>query len=111
MAGLRYAGYEEAFDNGVHEYEFTTVRCPHCKNDTKIRVKGEDLFRFNQGTSIQQAFPYLTAGQRERLMSGICERCWDDLFKDEDDKDELIALEEDEGDNDPDVIALYEDES
>lgn len=81
---MLYASYEEVFDNGVHEYEFLTVRCPTCKNQEKIRVKGEDLFAYNQGKHVQQAFPYLTPAQRERLITGICGKCFDDMFKEED---------------------------
>jgi hypothetical protein len=38
----------------------------------------------DRGVLIQDALPFLTAGQREILMTGVSEECWDALFADED---------------------------
>lgn len=32
---------------------------------------------------IQNLMPYLTSDEREKLMTGYCEECWQDLFKNE----------------------------
>lgn len=40
------------------------------------------------GEFIQDAFPMLTADEREWLMSGYCPRCWDEMFPPEEDEDE-----------------------
>ena len=82
---MRYAGYRETFENEVHEYHLTTIPCPRCGKQTEITVKGPDLFEYNQGAFIQDAFPYLSAADRERLMSGYCGPCFDSLFAGEDD--------------------------
>ena len=45
---------------------------------------------------IQKALPNNTAEEREMLITGICSKCWDELFsEDEVDYDESIDNEED----------------
>lgn len=80
---LRYSRYQEKFDGGEQLYVFTTIPCPQCKASDEIEVKGRDLYRYNQGAFIQDAFPYLSPADRERLMSGYCGPCFDVLFSDE----------------------------
>lgn len=55
-------------------------KCPMCSNIQKIEVKTRDVVEWNRGKHIQYAFPYLDASQREALISGYCEPCWDDLW-------------------------------
>jgi hypothetical protein len=93
---MRYASYRETYDASaedpkqVHQYHFQSIVCPvkgpNCTPTEEITVNGEDLFKYqsNQVRFIQDAFPYLTANQRERLMSGICNNCFDDMTKEED---------------------------
>ena len=89
--GLRNAGYEEKFN--PQRYAFTTVPCPKCGKQEVIEVMAPDLYKFNQGASLQVAFPYLTPGQRERFLSGICDPCFDKLFaefpEEEEDEEEV----------------------
>lgn len=77
---IRYTSYKETFNKGQHEYHFTTIACPECKGTAEITVKGSDLFQYNQGAFIQNAFPYLSTADRERLMSGYCGPCFDSVF-------------------------------
>jgi len=82
-----YTSYKETYDETTeeHKYVFTTVPCIYCGKTREITVQGEDLFKYHQGESVQSAFPYLSAGDREQLfMSNICDACWQDMFKDED---------------------------
>ena len=37
---------------------------------------------------IQDAFPELSKEDRERLITGICPKCWKELFGDEDEEDD-----------------------
>lgn len=78
---MKYASYKETCNDegGEHKYVFTSVPCPMCSSQEEIAVGGEDLFWYNQGKLMQEAFPYLTANQRERLMSGMCGKCYDNL--------------------------------
>ena len=61
-------GVERTLDIPLTESEFTTAFWAWWEN----------------GVLIQDAFPTLTASQREFLMSGITDTQWDELFSDED---------------------------
>ena len=43
-------------------------------------VKPEDLFRWNNGTHVQDAFPYLSSGDREFIISGVSPKGWEEMF-------------------------------
>ena len=45
-------------------------------------VKQIDLAAYQDGELVQSAFPYLTPGQRELLVTGITDEMWDDMFGD-----------------------------
>lgn len=55
--------------------------CPFCGRTSSIIVKASDYFDWQDGTLAQDAFPYLSASEREMLISGICLTCWDDMWK------------------------------
>ena len=64
------------------------TRCPFCGKTQEIEVDYFDFWMWSeQGMCAQDAFPYLTVNEREALISGICPKCWDDMFG-EDDEDE-----------------------
>lgn len=63
--------------------------CVLCTGEQVIEVPTEDYIKWRDGTLIQNAMPYLEAGQREFLISRICEKCFDDLFK----KKELVVMD------------------
>ena len=59
------------------------IQCPHCgKTSTlKLDVEKTKLFdagmkAYKNGALVQNAFPFLTADERELLISGICSKCW-----------------------------------
>lgn len=60
--------------------------CPFCGTEQVVRIN--DLADYNRwlgGTVIQEAMPYLTASEREALMTGICDPCWKETFSETDD--------------------------
>lgn len=59
-------------------------KCSMCKKDNQVEVFYDDFVAFNQGMHAQYAFPYLSSGERELLISGICSPCFDRLFADDD---------------------------
>lgn len=60
------------------------VECIICKTKHTIMVKTADYKKWSKGQAkIQEAMPYLTADERELLMSGICGRCFDKVFSEE----------------------------
>lgn len=59
-----------------------SVECVHCNEMYSIYVNPDDLDEWMEGHKlIQDAFPYLSAGERELLISQTCDNCWDRLFK------------------------------
>lgn len=50
-------------------------KCPFCKKLVYINVPSERLPLFIQGTSVQEAFPNLSPGEREIILTGMCLRC------------------------------------
>ena len=51
--------------------------CPFCGETHFVQVKETDYWRYANGTMVQDAFPYLSADEREMLISGICPECWE----------------------------------
>lgn len=55
-------------------------KCRSCHEVTLFSLDCDALARWQEGTLIQDAFPHLTADQRELLISGICGKCFDKMF-------------------------------
>lgn len=66
----------------VNRKEVTIVTaCPICGHANEIAVNEEDYFDWSfDGALVQDAFPYLSADEREMLVSGICPTCWEKTF-------------------------------
>jgi len=58
-------------------------KCLSCDVAQVISVDTEGYDAWREGALIQNAFPYLTADEREMLMSGICGKCFDKMFMSE----------------------------
>lgn len=57
------------------------IRCLHCDRIFRIQCDRGDLYAWMTGEkNIQNALPYLTAGERELLISGTCSECFDAMF-------------------------------
>ena len=54
--------------------------CPFCGEYHEVLVSEADYASWQGGELAQVAFPYLTADEREILISGICPKCWADMF-------------------------------
>ena len=57
---------------------FTT--CPFCGREHAVEVNHMDYLDWQNGELAQDAFPYLSANEREMLISGCCPRCWNNMF-------------------------------
>lgn len=67
------------------------VSCRMCKKTHTLKVRVEDYFIFDMPNRphIQDIFPYLSPAERELLLSGTCNECWEKMFPPEpDDFDE-----------------------
>jgi len=80
-----------------------TIVCPFCGKLFSVAVREEDYTRYQNGALVQNAFPYLTATEREALVSGMCPDCQGVYFGEEYEEDdwegediELITLDDDE---------------
>lgn len=56
------------------------VDCIECKKTYFLDADKQAYHRWQGGELIQNALPTLDEGQRELLISGICEACFDKLF-------------------------------
>lgn len=60
------------------------VTCIVCSKVYELPVYEEDYKKYmDRKCNCQDAFPYLTPGQRELLISGMCDSCFDNLFAEE----------------------------
>lgn len=59
------------------------VQCGICRQMFAITVTTDDYEEWKAGAFVQRAFPYLTAAQRELLISKTCGPCFDRLFADD----------------------------
>jgi hypothetical protein len=69
-----------------------TGPCHFCRTPQKVHVKTTDLEKFRAGSFAQDCFPYLKPAEREFLISGICDPCWNSMFPP--DEEEEITPEE-----------------
>ena len=61
--------------------------CQHCGTTVQIPVIGPDYDRWKNGELIQNAMPYLSADEREILISGTCGPCFDRMFGEGEDEE------------------------
>jgi len=47
-------------------------------------VDPADLTAWSEGELIQVALDYLSEGERELLLSGTCDTCWDEMYGEDD---------------------------
>ena len=50
--------------------------CPFCGGLHELEVDAEDYAKWQAGALVQNAFPTLSADERELIMTGICPGCW-----------------------------------
>lgn len=55
--------------------------CPFCGREFEVEVYESDYLAWEVGDALaQDVFPYLSADEREMLISGICPSCWEKTF-------------------------------
>ena len=72
----------------IHKFEphkeWLTIEVPDILGNTHLMdVKMVDLAAYEDGAHIQDAFPYLTASQRELMLTGLTDDMWGEMFGDE----------------------------
>lgn len=68
---------------------FNTQPCSVCQETSKLLLPTEAWQAWEGGTYVQDAFPWLSADERELLITGTHSQCWDVLFPSDDDDDEM----------------------
>lgn len=68
--------------------------CNRCKDQVEMKVVQVDYEAWENGKLIQDAMPYLSADEREVLISGICGPCFDKMFSPAMDSEEFQGEEE-----------------
>ena len=61
------------------DFELECV-CNHCDYTENVLVREQDYNSWHNGGFAQDAFPYLTAEQRELMISNTCNDCWQEFF-------------------------------
>ena len=71
--------------NGNTNTECIT-RCPICGKQHKVLVREEDweLYNSPDRPHVQDIFPYLSPAERELLITGIDDECFNKMFEGED---------------------------
>jgi len=81
MKHIDQCKYKRDYDYDGQPFGYTfQVICPTCEAESNVSVLQADLFAYRQGANVQDAFPYLSSGEREGLVSGMCDGCWDEMF-------------------------------
>jgi hypothetical protein len=63
--------------------------CVRCEKQCTVNVRKDDLEKWKAGRGfIQDLMPYLSAGDREFLISRICSDCFDAMFPPEEEDDD-----------------------
>jgi len=57
--------------------------CSVCGNSSEIQVVESDLKRWQGGEHVQNVFPWMSADDRELLISGTHPACWDDMWRED----------------------------
>lgn len=64
-------------------------QCRLCSGYSIVLVRSADFDNWRErGVYAQHAFPYLSNGDRELLISRTCDDCWQEMFGSPDDDDE-----------------------
>jgi len=61
-----------------------SVTCPNCKKKSVLQMTEQQCRELNKGEKhIQDILTDFSPEDRETLISGICPKCWDEIFADE----------------------------
>ena len=87
--------FTKKYTNDGDCYYIASAKCPICGAVTEVRVSASGLFRYNNGDLIQNAFPEVSAAEREVIISGMCPKCQETMFggwdceEDEEEEEEM----------------------
>lgn len=56
------------------------IQCRHCNKVFCVTFDTDDYVAWKKGELIQNAFPYLSADERELIKTQTCGNCWNKMF-------------------------------
>ena len=65
------------------------IVCPFCGEIHSVTVREDEYIKYLQGELVQNAFPTLTATQREQIISNICPSCQEGIFHEDEEEEEI----------------------
>ena len=65
------------------------ITCPFCGADHSVIVDFNEYSAWQAGELIQRAMPTASATEREQLISGICPKCQEGIFGEDDEPDDI----------------------
>jgi hypothetical protein len=80
---MNYADAACRFTEDSNNY-IVVGECLSCKKSVMVHIPKPHLYKYRQGAHIQDAMPTLTPGDREFLISGVCEPCFDEMWVEDD---------------------------
>jgi hypothetical protein len=75
---------EDTWDPRANDLITLTSPCTHCGGTTVIKASKFLHRKWVHGTTIQEAWPHVSAARREALITGYHARCFELMFKDDD---------------------------
>ena len=57
-----------------------SMTCPICGESKEFIVTEKQYEMYKNGEFIQNCFPEMDTGDRERFITGICPKCWKKIF-------------------------------
>ena len=73
-------GIEDIFNAPPKTHKTVRILCRMCQEPQTLQLSIAGLKAREEGALVQDAFPELTAGEREMLISQTCDNCWKKLF-------------------------------
>jgi len=67
--------------------EVVTPACLGCDDTAVFVMTDEEHLRYCAGEHVQRIFPHWSAEDRERLISGTCPTCWEEMWAEEEEED------------------------
>jgi hypothetical protein len=74
--------------------EITNVSCVQCKEAFVLPVTQQQIEAWQRGALIQKAMPNLLKDERELFISGLCGKCFDATFADDEEEHQFAFKEE-----------------
>ena len=82
---------QDIIKEAVQDYktmiDYNTV-CPICGDVKTLKLKKESVKRYLSGEFVQVAFKDVNQDDRERIKTGVCPKCWDEVINADEEEEE-----------------------